>query len=193
MTETATARYILGESGLAMYAEWLCRDLKLNSEEDPANLKDEVIDGLGYLEVVPAAVLKIVCEECRREEKQKKVRAWMTRGVGRRRQPRQNSVILDVLDDIQDFWLGNLKILKRGVEENSRTDVNGWRTMETVAVLQRMQKDLGEEFERCVKVRDEWRGGGGVDEHYAKMMVSSDKDRVEYQELDDRLTVLSRS
>ena len=48
--------------------------------------------------------------------------------------------------------------------------MNVWRTTETVGLLQQLQKDMREEF----GLRD----------------VSSDKDRVQYQEIDDRLTVL---
>ena len=54
-----------------------------------------------------------------------------------------------------------------------------------------------EELEHCITIRDErhvntddpdW--SSPVDEHYQHMIVKSDKDRLEYQDIDDRLTVL---
>ncbi len=56
---------------------------------------------------------------------------------------------------------------------------------------------MREELDRCISIRDERRAGKSdpvwvspVDEHYHHTITKSDKDRLEYQHIDDQFTVL---
>jgi len=76
---------------------------------------------------------------------------------------RKNGVILDLKDDICDFFrllfpddfisccpdfLKPIKNLSLNIEENSRNSPDIWKNMKTVALLQKLQKDMYEYFEK---------------------------------------------
>ena len=80
------------------------------------------------------------------------------------RPPRKNSVILDLFDDICDFfyeWWGDhdssdenleflrpMRTLKEYIEQNSRNSRDLWTNMETVTLLKRLQENMWVFFNR---------------------------------------------
>ena len=101
----------------------------------------------------------------------------------------KNSVILDLYDDIFDFFknlfpdeivshtltfLAPMKALTRNIQENSRNSQDLWKNMKTVTLLQQLQRDMYERFE-------EYFGSDYIDE----MILKTELDK-----LSERLTVV---
>jgi hypothetical protein len=211
------ARQILKTEGLRHCAKQICEAFSLTTAADLANLKDAEIDAQTFIifTEAEAAILKLICEQCRRAEKHKKVHSWITRP---RHSIRKNSDILDLLDDIESFWviyipnmldvqnyfsdpktdaLRQCILLQRKIQEDPRANPDAWRTTQSVHRLQEIQKYMRIAFDGYIAERDQRRLDkrdplfvSPHDRHYDQIMKNSDRDKAEYQALDDRLTVM---